>query len=207
MKLLNKLFFLFFKRKKNEVDKYVKKVVFFANVEFVNSTIGIYSYIARNTIVHNTKIGNFCSIGPNVVIGYGDHPLHLLSTSSVFYDSETDFDLKPKKTTFYGNQKVEIGSDVWIGANVFIKNGIQIGDGAVIGAGAVVLKDVEPFSIIVGVPAKCKSFRFEKDKINRLIELEWWNWSLNVIEENFDSLIAEDSVNNLDILFDIKRKN
>lgn len=179
--------------------------VLFHNVDFVNSEIGDYSYIARNTIVHNTKIGKFCSIGPNVVIGYGDHPIHLLSTSPVFYTKKTGFDLGPNKDLFFGHSKVEIGNDVWIGANVFVKNGIKIGNGAVIGAGSVILKDVEPYSITVGVPGKMKSKRFPEDVIFKLQELKWWDWSSEVIKDNHDILSSEKIIENMDLLYEIKK--
>ncbi len=206
MKILYKIKKVLLPKNKKAIKKELYKAVLFANVEFVNSSIGIYSYIARNSIVHNTTIGNFCSIGPNVVIGYGDHPTHLLSTSPTFYSSGTNFDLKPKENLYFGHQRVEIGSDVWIGSNVFVKNGISIGHGAIIGAGAVVLHDVEPYSIVVGVPAKVKSYRFEKETINKLLKLQWWNWTEVKIKQNYEVLISKNILNNIDMLFDIDDK-
>ncbi|MGL2994898.1 CatB-related O-acetyltransferase [Flavobacterium sp. TSSA_36] len=183
-----------------------KNKVFFPNVEFVNSQIGDYSYIARNSIIHNTRIGKFCSIGPNVVVGYGNHPTNILSTSPVFYTKRTDFDIGPDIDLYDGHSKVEIGNDVWIGANVFVKNGVKIGNGAVIGAGSVVLNDVEPYSITVGVPGKVKSKRFSEDVIFKLQELEWWEWSSEAIRENYNILTSEKIIENLDLLFEIKKK-
>ena len=204
MKILYKIKkFLKLNRAKQGEPK-LRNVTFFPNVEFVNSKIGIYSYIARNSIVHNTTIGNFCSIGPNAVIGYGDHPTHLLSTSPAFYSKTTNFDLKPEDNLFFGHQPVEIGSDVWIGANVFVKNGIKIGHGSIIGAGAVVLTNVAPYSIVVGVPAKNKSFRFEVETIDKLLELQWWDFPEEILKEHYQTLISSNILNNLDQLFNIK---
>lgn len=180
--------------------------ILFQNVEFINSQIGDYSYVARNSIIHNTSIGKFCSIGPNVVVGYGDHPLHFISTSPVFYCSTTDFDLKPKENLFFGHTKVEIGNDVWIGANVFIKNGLKIGNGSVIGAGSVILKDIEPYSIVVGVPGKMKSKRFSDEIVLKLQELQWWDWSIATIKENFELFTSDIIIHNIDLLFEIKKK-
>jgi virginiamycin A acetyltransferase len=189
----------------DNINSYRRNKILFSNVEFINSEIGDYSYIARNSIIHNTTIGKFCSIGPNVVVGYGDHPIHLLSTSPIFYSEKTGFDIGPNKDLFYGHSRVEIGNDVWIGANVFVKNGIKIGNGAVIGAGSVILKDVDPYSITVGVPGKIKSKRFPEDVIFKLQELKWWDWSNEVIRDNHKILSSEKIIENLDLLCEIKK--
>lgn len=206
LKKIIKKVFLKFKTENQikEIPTRNNKILFY-NVEFINSEMGEYSYIARNSIVHNSIIGKFCSIGPNVVIGYGDHPTHFLSTSPTFYSSFTDFDIKPDKDLFFGHTKVEIGNDVWIGANVFIKNGVKIGDGAVIGAGCVVLKDVEPYSIVVGVPGKIKSKRFSDENIAKLLQLKWWDWPINSIRENHSILSSENCIANIDELFKINK--
>ena len=212
---------MFYSKKilKNVLSKFMKEkkiknvitcndnIVFFHNVEFVNSEIGEYSYIARNSTVHNTIIGKFCSIGPNVVIGYGDHPTHFLSTSPTFYSSFTDFDLKPNKNLFFGHSSVYIGNDVWIGSNVFIKNGVKIGDGAIIGAGCVVIRDVEPYSIVVGVPGNLKSKRFSDEIIDKLLKLKWWDWPIELIKENHSILSSENIIKNIDELFKINNLN
>lgn len=188
-KFLRKIKKYFFNKEEKNIE--IKKFVLMHNVEFFNSTIGDFSYIARNSIVHNTDIGKFCSIGPNIVIGYGDHPLHLLSTSTVFYDSKTTFDIRSKQDNFNGKERVKIGNDVWIGANVFIKNGISIGNGAVIGAGAVVLDDIPPYAIAVGVPAKILRNRFDEEFIDILLKSEWWNYSDDFIKMNFEILSSD----------------
>jgi acetyltransferase-like isoleucine patch superfamily enzyme len=212
MKKIKKLLRIFFTGANNQMEPVDKtnsvnrNKIFFPNVEFINSEIGDYSYIARNSIIHNTTIGKFCSIGPNVVVGYGDHPIHLLSTSPTFYSEKTDFDIGPNKDLFYGHSKVEIGNDVWIGANVFVKNGIKIGNGAIIGAGSVILKDVDPYSITVGVPGKIKSKRFSEDVIFKLEELKWWEWSNEVIKDNHNILSSEKIIENIDLLFEIKNQ-
>ena len=121
-------------------------------------------------------IGKYCSIDPNLVCGYGIHPTNGITTSPAFYST-----LKQNDMTFSSSDKVikrkeiTIGNDVFIGMNVSILDGINIGDGAVIGAGGVVTKDVPPYAIVAGVPAKIIRYRFDEETIKELLELRWWD--------------------------------
>lgn len=136
-----------------------------------DTAVGDYTYINYNAIVKVSSIGKFCSIGPNVVIGLGNHPSRTyVSTSPRFYLAEHFAD------SDYHEQfaPVNIGNDVWIGANVTVVNGVSIGHGAIVGANAVVVDDVEPYSIVGGVPARHIRFRFEKDEIQFLLKDKWW---------------------------------
>lgn len=146
------------------------KPILHKSVETLNTKIDDYSYVSNNSIIHNCKIGKFCSIGPNVVIGFGEHPTSFISTSPLFYAAnEGMFNTNLYTTNSFiqndAKKIVQIGNDVWIGANVYIKNGITIGDGAVIGAGAIVTSSVQPYAIVVGVPAKVLRYRFSQEKI------------------------------------------
>lgn len=132
--------------------------------------LGDYSYFAMNAHAANVSIGKFCSIGPNFCCGLGIHPIDGISTSPYFYRGKVE---EHKHTT--------IGNDVFIGANVTVLDGVTIGDGAVIGAGAVVTKDIPPYAIAVGVPAKVKKYRFDEETIQKLLEKEWWNGTLEEI--------------------------
>ena len=131
-----------------------------------------------------TKIGAFCSIGYRVVIGHGKHPLNFLSTSPFFYFNEMNYKLPSQVThdEYWNLEPVEIGNDVWIGDGVFIKNGVKIGDGAVLGARAVVTKDVPPYAIVVGCPAKIIKYRFNEDIIKELLDLKWWELDDSIIK-------------------------
>lgn len=154
-----------------------------------NVELGDYSYIAKNCTIKNTKIGKFCSIGPNLSAGLGVHPTNGISTSPMFYSraKQNGFSLSPKNK-IEEHQKITIGNDVFIGANVTILDGVTIGNGAVIGAGAVVVNDIPPYAIAVGVPAKVVKYRFEPDTIAKLEKLEWWDFDeekLQLIEEKF----------------------
>ncbi|MBI9062164.1 MAG: glycosyltransferase [Marinilabiliaceae bacterium] len=153
------------------------------------SIIGKYSYISQNAIINNTKIGKFCSIGPNLICGWGIHPTNAISTSPMFYSTAkqngmtlSNYDkIKETKT-------INIGHDVFIGMNVSILDGVSIGNGAIIGAGAVVSKDIPAYAIAVGNPIQIKRYRFDQETINKLEVMQWWNWSfedLKKIEEQF----------------------
>ena len=147
-----------------------------------------YSYIGTNTIVSDTRIGAFCSIGSSCSIGGGVHPTDRVSTSPVFYDSSNCFKEKnhisaDSRKPFKQPQTI-IGNDVWIGENVFVSAGVNIGDGAVIGAHAVITKDVPPYAIVAGVPAKILRYRFDEATIKELMATQWWEWSDEKLAEN-----------------------
>jgi virginiamycin A acetyltransferase len=130
------------------------------------SSIGSYSYIGRNCAITKSSVGRYCSIANNVSIGQGEHELNCISTSSVFYNAPYE-ELTSKECN--------VGDDVWIGVDAIILRGISIGIGAVIGANSVVTKDVPPFAVVVGCPAKIIKYRFESDKANSILESKWWN--------------------------------
>lgn len=131
--------------------------------------MGKHSYINSGRIQGGVYIGRYCSIGNNVTIGTGHHDMTLLSTSSWF-----DSDAKPSVKYAPDGTLVRIKNDVWIGDKVIIMNGVTIGNGAVIGAGAIVTKDVDDYSIVVGLPAKHLKYRFPPEIIARLLALRWW---------------------------------
>ena len=157
------------------------------------SKIGLGTYIGENSNVVFTKIGRFCSIGNNFKIICFTHPTQkYVSTHPAFFSTkkqadftfvnEDNFEERIKLEN--SDLSVEIGNDVWIGENVTIMGGVKIGDGAIIGANALVTKDVEPYSINVGVPSKKIKYRFHKNDIEYLQELKWWNIKIENIEEN-----------------------
>ena len=149
-----------------------------------NSQIGDYTYIARNSVINNTTIGRFCSIGPNLICGWGIHPTDKLSTSPMFYSTKRQNGLTLSTSDKIEEMKnITIGNDVFIGMNVTILDGVKIGDGAVIGAGAVVSKDIPPYAIAVGNPVKIIKFRFNEDKINELLKIRWWDWDIKQLPE------------------------
>ncbi len=137
-----------------------------------------YTYVGGECKVMNAVIGKFCSIGPEVLIGgLPSHPLNLKSTFPGFYQKDSSFygvepEYEYNEPEF---KQVTIGNDVWIGARAMILDGVCVGDGAVIGAGAVVTKDVPPYAIVGGVPAKIIKFRFAEPEILDMLKSQWWN--------------------------------
>ena len=138
-------------------------------------------------IIH-TEIGNFCSIASDVNIGLEEHTLQNISTSPIFteVDNATGYSWI-KKNHFIPFKRTYIGNDVWIGFRASIKSGVKIGNGAVIATGAVVTKDVPPYAIVGGVPAKIIRYRFSEEIINELQKTEWWNLPDNIIIEHIQS--------------------
>jgi len=136
-----------------------------------------YSFCGYDCEIVNTEIGSFCSIANNVVIGGAMHPINWVATSPVFYEGKDSVKAKFSNHKRDVTKKTIIQHDVWIGQGVFIKQGVNIGTGAVIGMGSVVTKDVLPYSVVGGVPAKLIKKRFEDKMINALLDSEWWNFS------------------------------
>ena len=142
----------------------------------VNTLVGKYSYIGYDGEIVNCEIGNFCSLASGVRVGGAEHPIDWVSTSPVFQNVKhsgpkkrfAQLELPPPKKTV-------IGHDVWIGYNVIIKAGLTIGNGAVIGAGAVVTKDVPPYAVVAGNPAKVIKYRFDNETKEKLEKLQWWD--------------------------------
>ena len=150
-----------------------------------NSKIGSYTYISYSCKINNATIGRYCSIAQNTKMGLGRHPSNYISTSPVFYSYKNPLKIKLRqKGSFKEYLPIDIGNDVWIGTNVTIMDGITIGNGVIVGANSVVTKDIPPYSIVGGVPAKLIKKRFTPDIIEKLIESNWWNYSLEDLENN-----------------------
>ena len=156
--------------------------------------IGAFSYVGPGSIVKRTTIGRYCSIATNVTIGPSDHNMEILSThpfASGWYGPfrYSEESKKIRSRTKHNQSKSPqtiIGNDVWIAANVVVRRGVTIGDGAVVAAGAVVVKDVEPYAIVGGVPARLIRYRFDEPIRRRLLDLQWWNYDLSKLNEELD---------------------
>ena len=185
-----------------------------SGVRFLNSSLGYASYIGENSFVKNTAIGRYCCIGPDVSTIVGNHPIStFVSIHPAFYSTK-----RQAGFTYVSHEKfnefkfldinkqisVVIGNDVWLGASTRIMEGIRIGDGAVIAAGSVVTKDVPPYAIVGGVPAKIIKYRFDEKTITKLMELKWWDRSHKWIQDHADDF---EDVNKLISKLQIENKD
>jgi acetyltransferase-like isoleucine patch superfamily enzyme len=139
------------------------------------STFDRYSFCGYDCDIYYAEIGSFTSIANQVIIGGARHPMEWVGMSPVFY---TGRDSVRKKFSTHSLDTVpitSIGHDVWIGHSAIILSGIKIGNGAVVGAGSVVTKDVPPYGVVVGNPAKLIRYRFDGETVLKLKEIQWWN--------------------------------
>lgn len=140
-------------------------------------TLGDYSYLEPYCRLSATDIGKFCSIAPYCVIGPPSHPLDRVSCHPAFYvhNPRLRYTFVDTSDDPSAGVRTTIGNDVWLGASVLVRRGVTIGDGAVVGGGSVVVKDVPPYAIVAGVPAKTIRYRFDQPTIDRLLALRWWD--------------------------------
>ena len=135
------------------------------------------------------KVGKFCSIacGAKFLFTSANHKMHSISTYPfpIFFE-EWGLDVTNITSAWDNKGDIVIGNDVWIGYEAIVLSGVTIGDGAIIGTRAVVTKDVPPYTIVGGIPAKPIRKRFSDEVISKLLELQWWNWPENRIKENID---------------------
>jgi acetyltransferase-like isoleucine patch superfamily enzyme len=146
------------------------------DVNLVNVNVGRYSYISIGSRLANCAIGPFCSIGGNVVVAPGRHPINFVSSHPFFYSNEhPQYPPANISVDFLQNETVTIGADVWIGLNAVILDGMSIGDGAVVAANAVVTSDVPPYAVVAGVPARIVRYRFDEETRVALQRSRWWD--------------------------------
>jgi acetyltransferase-like isoleucine patch superfamily enzyme len=178
-----------------------RKVVFegfnaiYGGAAVKQSFIGRGTYIGHDSKVLNTHIGRYCTIADNVRVSLGKHPsdtfvsvhpafFSIAKQGGFTYVDHTKF--KEHVNARNSSYHVEIGNDVWIANNVLVMDGITIGDGAIIAAGSIVTKDVAPYAIVGGIPAKLIRYRFSPDEIIKLQEIKWWAKDINWIRERAD---------------------
>lgn len=141
--------------------------------------------ISGGYIYNDVWISKYCSIANHVCLGPGEHYLDRLSTFPVKLLLNPGY-----SDCFPASKRTVIGNDVWIGNGVTILNGIHVGDGAVIAAGAVVTKDVPPYAIVAGVPAKIIRYRFDSEDIHKLLSIKWWEKDIEWMKKHEDLFVA-----------------
>jgi hypothetical protein len=147
------------------------------HVRLIDCQMGAYSYVAPGTQLVSTTVGRYCSIADGCLVGPAQHPTDWLSSSPLPY--QDIFNLgSPLDLPMTPSQHIEIGNDVWIGARVSIMGGVRIGHGAIIALGSVVTKDVPPYAIVGGVPARLIKYRLPETTIARLLVFQWWRFDL-----------------------------
>ena len=163
------------------------------NSFIASSKIGFGSYLAERANLSKTIVGKYCSIGPNVNCVFGKHPSNtFVSTHPSFFAQKTPTGFTYSDDQYFeefakphqDNYSITIGNDVWIGANVSLMDGVKIGDGAIVAANALVTKNVPPYSIVGGVPAKEIKKRFTEDQIRFLLQFKWWEKDEEWVKEN-----------------------
>lgn len=156
-------------------SSFTKKTHILAFSKLKNVQVGEYSRVGFGCAVANTVIGKFTAIGKGTRIGLGRHPTQFLSTNSIFYRKGQFNDEWANPIDFKEWLPINIGNDVWIGVDSIVMDGVTIGDGAIVAAGSVVTKDVPPYAIVGGIPAKVIKYRFDKDVVDKLMEIKWWS--------------------------------
>lgn len=199
LKITDFFFAIVFKRKLAKAHIRIEPKV---SLNLKRTRVGEYVFIAQNTQVgpNCSSIGSFVSIARDCIIGPNIHPIERFSTSAVFYSSSWGFISKEYDRRWEINQQkkpVKIGNDVWIGAKAVIMPGCEVGDGAVIAAGSVVTKDVPPYAIYGGVPAKLIKFRFSQLIINELLESEWHRLPIEYLIKCYHELTIEDFISSI----------
>lgn len=151
-----------------------------ARTKLLEVEMGDYSYVVNDADIAYAQIGKFCSIAAMTRLNPGNHPTWRASQAHFTYRASAYFEGEADEAAFFQwrrEQRLTLGHDVWIGHGAVVLAGRSVGTGAVVAAGAVVAKDVPPYAIVAGVPARIVKWRFPQDIAVRLQRLAWWDWS------------------------------
>lgn len=183
----------------DENCKFGRNTKVYKNALLSRVQLGDCSYIGGDSILKNCTVGKFCAIGPDVRIGIGMHPVKdVISTYPGFYSPYASGVVSYNiDQSISESRPVHINNDVWIGLRSIILDGVTIGDGAIIAAGSVVTKDVDPYSIVGGVPAKLIRERYSKEEANELVNFAWWDKDNAFIQKHSKLFLDSNSFFNL----------
>jgi phosphonate metabolism protein (transferase hexapeptide repeat family) len=159
-----------------------------AHNTITESTIDSFSYTSEQCQIIYSEIAKFVNIASFVRLNPGQHPKERVCQHHMLYRREM-FGFGEDDQEFFAwrrANRVTIGNDVWIGHNVTIMGGISVGDGAIIGSGAIVTKDIPPYAIAVGNPARVINYRFDEKQIDALQQIKWWQWEYEKIKSSLD---------------------
>lgn len=169
-----------------------------AHTTISESSFGDYSYTAGDVSIIYSEVGKFCSIASHARLNPGNHPMERVTQHHMTY-RRNQYGFGPDDDAFFDwrrAHKVTVGHDVWIGHGAIILPGVTVGTGAVIGAQAVVSRDVAPYTIAVGVPARPLRMRFPEEVAQKLLQIAWWDWPRELLEQRFEDM------NNLDLFLE-----
>jgi acetyltransferase-like isoleucine patch superfamily enzyme len=164
--------------------------LFDADIWLSQARIGAFSYLGTNSIFSSARAGRYCSFGRGLEVGLPQHPDDWITSSPLAYfpnflnferhlvDVDPEWRRSLTVAPYPPVPETVIGNDLWIGASVYIREGVTIGDGAIIGAHSVVTRDVPPYAVMLGTPARVHRFRFEGTVIERLLAVRWWDYAI-----------------------------
>jgi virginiamycin A acetyltransferase len=164
--------------------------LFGADIWLEPASIGAFTYFGANSTFSAARAGRYCSFARGLEVGLPQHPSDWLTSSPIpyfpnfmnferhFADADPEWQRGLMVTPYQPVPETVIGNDVWIGASVYVRDGVTIGDGAIVGAHSVVTKDVPPYAVAVGSPARVLRYRFEDAVIERLLALRWWDYAI-----------------------------
>lgn len=164
----------------------------YRGARLLSSALGLASYLAEGARVSNCTMGRYCSIGHQAMVGgLGKHPVDRLGSHPAFYSAADVSGLGfGQASDFAELPRTVIGNDVWIGARAIVLDGMRVGDGAIIGAGAIVTRDVEPYAVVAGSPARLIRYRFSPEIVCELLDWAWWSFPVGQVGKIARALAA-----------------
>lgn len=160
-----------------------------AGWSLLEAHLGDYSYAAGcDGVIHYTRVGKYCSLASHVVLNPGDHPMDWVTQHHLTY-RRSRYGLGPDAAPVFARRRARgctIGHDVWMGHGAMVMAGVSIGNGAVVAAGAVVTRDVDPYTIVAGVPARPLRRRFPAEVVERLQAIAWWDWAPELLRQRLE---------------------